>query len=214
MSINYSVIRTVINNLKNKMIKSISHKDIVDNKPHFIKKYNNFLDTLSAYDVASIIHDVGHWEKFKFPTKTKPWEYKRRDIVLVNLGSMNIGYEASYRHPCIIYNNGYNDALVVPCSTGRYDVKSDYIINGEPSDGFIEKTGIQLDKIRVIDKNRIEGKVLGRVTNTKFNEITNKVIELYFNPVKKRIDKLEMENSKLILEVEKLKLDLQKASAN
>jgi mRNA-degrading endonuclease toxin of MazEF toxin-antitoxin module len=212
MSVNYSAIRKIISDLKNKFIKSISHPDIKTNKPHFINKFSNFLDTLSAYDVASIIHDVGHWEKFKYPTKRKPWHYRRRDIVLVNLGSLNIGYEASYRHPCIIYHNGYNDVLVIPCSTGRYSVESDYIIKGEPSDGFHEKTGIQLDKIRVVDKNRIEGKVLGRVSNAKFNEITNRLISLYFSPVKKRIDTLELEKSKLILEIERLKSELEKIS--
>jgi len=210
MSVNYSVIRKIIEDLKNKSITSISHPDIRANKPHFINKFSSFLNTLSAYDVASIIHDTGHWEKFKFPTNKKPWKYKRRDIVLVNLGSLNIGYEASYRHPCIIYHNGYNDVLVIPCSTGRYSVKSDYIIKGEPSDGFHEKTGIQLDKIRVVDKNRIEGKVLGRVSNAKFNEITNRLISLYFNPVQKRIDNLEREKSKLLLEIEKLKSELEK----
>ncbi|WP_180827344.1 type II toxin-antitoxin system PemK/MazF family toxin [Bacillus sp. UMB0728] len=213
MTVNYAEVRRVISNLSNKGIKSVSHHDIVNNKSPFLEKYSNFLDDLSAYDVASIIHDMGHWEKFKYPS-TKPYKYNRRDIVFVNLGSNNIGYEASYRHPCIIYQNGYNDALVIPCSTGRYHVKNEYILKGERTDGFNEKTGIQLDKLRVIDKHRIEGKVLGRVSNKKFNEITNQIIELYFSPVKKKIDKLELEKSQLMLEIGILKAEKEKLIAD
>jgi len=55
-----------------------------------------------------------------------------------------------------------------------------------------------------------EGKVLVRVPNAKFNEITNRLISLYFNHVQKRIDNLEREKSKLLLEIEKLKSELEK----
>lgn len=168
----------------------------------FGKEFFNYLESLSSYEVASIVLGVGHWEKSRLdiqnnPNK-KPWRYEIGDIILVNLGSVNYGYEASYKHPCIIYANGYNWVLVIPCSTGRYNVKNDHILKGEKSDGFLEKTGIQLDKIRVIDKWRIHGRKLGQVSNPKLNEITNKMIELYFSPVKKRINKLEAEKRILI----------------
>jgi mRNA-degrading endonuclease toxin of MazEF toxin-antitoxin module len=44
----------------------------------------------------------------------------------------------------------------------------------------MEKTGIQIDNIRIIDKWRIEGKVLGRLSATKFKEVNDKLLHLYF----------------------------------
>ncbi|MED4419950.1 type II toxin-antitoxin system PemK/MazF family toxin [Schinkia azotoformans] len=205
MFVDYKSLSKIVDDDNNKSILSKDHEYIKSNMYPFQKKFMNFLETLSAYETASIIKEKGYWEKFK--TKNSKWKYERRDIVLVNLGASNYGIEASYKHPCIIYANGYYDVFIIPCSTGRYKLadKSDYILKGEKSDGFKEPTGIQLDKIRFIDKTRIDGKILGKVTNDKFNEITNALIELYFNPVKKRIDRTEIDNKKLAKENSDLK---------
>lgn len=180
----------------------------------FSKQFMQYLETLDCYEVSSIFLDCGHWEKSRknsFDSTKNPFRYNIRDIVLVKLGACNYGYEASYDHPCIVLQNGYNWVLAIPCSTGRYSVKSDYIIKGEPSDGFKEPTGIQLDKIRVLDKWRIDGKVLGRVSGTKFKEINKQIIHLFFPQFEKRIDKLEKnsilldeENNRLKQRVEEL----------
>ncbi|MCC0567521.1 type II toxin-antitoxin system PemK/MazF family toxin [Brevibacillus borstelensis] len=186
----YPAIRAIADDDTYKGVSATAEQTILDNYPLATDKLKNFIDNQSAYDAASVMLEWKHWEQFKNNT-TKPWKYRLRDIVFVNLGASNYGYEASYKHPCIIFGHMFNEVLVIPCSKGRYNKTSDFIIKGETADGFMHPSGIQLDKIRVISKNRIQGTVLGRVAIPKFNEITNKLIELYFEPVKSRIDNLE-----------------------
>lgn len=210
MKLDYSELNNIINDVKNKKVDPKLVPEIKGNMYPFAKDFLVYLENLSAYEVASIIHDVGHWQKSrkKVELKKKPWKYQIRDIVELNLGSTNYGYEASYKHPCIVYANLYDAVLVIPCSTGRYSVNSPWIIKGEPSDGFLRPTGIQLDKIRIVDKFRIRGKVLGQVANPKFNAITNQLINLYFNPVSKRIKKAEDKIAELTKENEELQNEI------
>ncbi|MGI2295937.1 type II toxin-antitoxin system PemK/MazF family toxin [Paenibacillus sp. GXUN7292] len=190
MTPDYTTLSVIANDERYKQVVSKDNQQIVDNFEPVTNKVINFLEQQSSYDTASVMLEWKQWEQFK-GDNSRPWKYKIRDIVLVNLGATNYGYEAAYKHPCIIYGHMFNEVLVVPCSKGRYNKTSEYIIKGERSDGFMHPSGIQLDKVRVISKKRIQGNVLGQVGNTKFNEITNKLIELYFNPVKKRIERLE-----------------------
>lgn len=215
MKVDYSEVTKVIKDINNKKVDSKVTTEIKSNMYPFAKEFLNYLEDLSAYEVASIIHDVGHWQKSrkKVQSKTKPWKYEIRDIVELNLGSSNYGYEASYKHPCIVYANLYDAVLVIPCSTGRYGVNSPWIIKADSSHGFLKPTGIQLDKIRIVDKFRIQGKILGKVSNPKFNEITDKIINLYFKPVENRIKKAEQKVAELTKENDSLQkkiLDLQK----
>ncbi|ULO09656.1 type II toxin-antitoxin system PemK/MazF family toxin [Paenibacillus sp. 19GGS1-52] len=198
MEPNYLKLKEIIDNDINKKVPSVSNESIIQNMYPVSKKLFSFFEQQNSYDTAATMLELKQWQQFK-GDDSKPWRYEIRDIVLVNLGGTNYGYEASFSHPCIIYKEMFNEAMVIPCSTGRYKVKSDYIIKGESTDGFIYKTGIQLDKIRVISKKRIQGKRLGKVGNIKFNEITNTIIDLYFNPVKKRIEKLEENISDITL---------------
>ena len=208
MDINFSELKVIAKDFTQKGKSCKSNIDIRNNMYPFSKQFMLYLETLDCYEISSVVLDYGHWEKSRknsFDSSKKPFRYNQRDIVLVNLGACNYGFEASYKHPCIILENGFNWALVIPCSTGRYSVTNDYIMKAEKSDGFAEKTGIQLDKIRVIDKWRIEGKILGRLSALKFKEINEKLIKLFFPQIEKRIDNLEKKNKIVVDENEQLK---------
>ena len=190
MDINYNELKIIANDISQKGKECKTNLSIRNNMYPFSKDFLAYLESLNSYEVASIVLDIGRWQKSRkqsFNLSSKPFRYNLRDIVLVNLGASNYGYEASYKHPCIILANGFNWTLVIPCSTGRYNVNSDFIIKAEQVDGFAEKTGIQLDKIRVIDKWRIEGNILGRISAPKFKEINDKLLELYFGQIKKEL---------------------------
>lgn len=207
MNIDYKLLQGIIRNMSQKKVAGESSIEIKSNMYPFLKKLFTYIEKLDAYQIAAIILDMGHWEKSRlksFDKNTKPYKYNLRDIVMVNLGATNYGYEASYKHPCIVLANGFNWILAIPCSTGRYDVKSDYIIKGEICDGFKEKTGIQIDKIRVVDKWRIEENIKGSVSASKFKEINDKIIEKYFEQIQKRLSNLTNENILVLEEKEKL----------
>ncbi|MDT8716990.1 type II toxin-antitoxin system PemK/MazF family toxin [Clostridium sp. 19966] len=207
MEVKYDDLNIIADDVNQKTVDCKTNIMIRSNMYPFIKKYMEYLETLNSYEVASIFIDVGKWEKSRkksFDKSTKPFRYNQRDIVFVNLGASNYGFEASYKHPFIVFANGFNWILGIPCSTGRYKVKNEYIIKGERSDGFQEPTGIQLDKIRIIDKWRIEGDIKGRLSATKFKEINEKLIELYFQNIDKKMKRLLKENFDLKNENEKL----------
>lgn len=214
MQVNYTKLNRLVTSDKKKIFCD-NEPDLLCNLWPFIKKYMDYLENLSVYEVSSIFLGIGHWEKSRkshqrveaIPKKDrpKPWRYEIGDIIFLELGASNYGYEASYNHPCIVLANGWDWVLVIPCSTGRYAVKSTHIIPAEKSDGFLHSTGIQLDKIRIVDKWRIRGKRVGKLANPKLIEVSNKLLELYFEPFKKRLDYLEQEK----VNWEKEKIDLE-----
>lgn len=120
----------------------------------------------------NVIDEVGKWNVYKMGQWTKhinKWsstmertyttKYSRGNILMVDFGSFNYGFEFSYEHPAVVLVERKQHLLVVPGSTKKYNSPFPEYIDASPSDGFARNTGLLLEQMRWIHKNRV-------VTNT------------------------------------------------
>lgn len=219
MRIKLRELRRISKDSRKKHVQSKDEIHIQASMYPFSREYSGYLESLDAYQSASIIDNISDWKLFHTNmvrvdegTDTySAYKYNSRDIVLVKLGGTNYGYEASYVHPGVVISEGYNWVLIAPCSTGRYGKGIPTILDAVGGvDGFRDNTGIQVDNLRVIDKWRIINKV-GRLSSPKFNELTNKIIEVHHSYHHKLIEEMKSEidslnTSSTELEDEKNKL--------
>lgn len=218
MKVKLKELRDIGKDIKKKKTYSKDEIHIQASMYPFLKEYTGYLELLDAYQAANIIDNINDWKTWhvkmgNINAKTenyKSYTYSERDIVLVKLGVTNYGYEASYVHPGIVISEGYNWVLIAPCSTGRYGKKKSNILDSNGGqDGFPLNTGIQIDNLRVIDKWRIIKK-LGRLKSSKFNELTDRIIEIHHPHHHNLIKDLKTKSNTLIEENLKLKEEIVK----
>lgn len=170
---------------------------------HFKLSIANVIDTLkdlSIYDMAQWINNIDRWIKNKTVENTKM--YGRGCIVFLDLGAQNFRYEPSYTHPGVIIAENKNMILIVPCSSKKFGKNLPGIIDATPADGFGSNTGVQVDCLRWVHKNRIISAV-GRAKGTILDKIDCHILNL--TPTyKKEITKLNAEISVLKEQVSKL----------
>ena len=192
---------------KDKSKKSESGKDNINiraNMYPFSKEYLSYIETLTTYEIAAIILDNQEWIKSR-KIKETTYSYHRGDIIMVNLGATNYGYELAYYHPVIVWENLTTSVLVIPCtSTPKKD--NPYIVIADENHGFKNKTTIMLDKVRMIDKRRIKGNkkggIVGKLSKNKIEEIRDLLLSSYFSETVKYIESLK---NKLATEEENYK---------
>ncbi|MCM1357610.1 MAG: type II toxin-antitoxin system PemK/MazF family toxin [Prevotella sp.] len=170
---------------------------------HFKLSIANVIDTLkdlSIYDMAQWINNIDRWIKNKTFKNTKT--YGRGCIVFLDLGAQNFLYEPSYTHPGIIIAENKNMVLIVPCSSKKFSKKIPGIINATPADGFISNTGVQVDSLRWVSKNRIISTV-GQISNNILNQIDRYILDITPTHTKE-IMELKSENARLQRELDRL----------
>lgn len=177
-----------------------------------IENFNKYLSELSVYEMAQAINSITHFLEDKTSEK-KAKEYKRGDIVIIDYGFMNFGFEFSYPHPSIVLCTTKNYMLVAPGTTKKFGKGYQDVLDAYKDDGFEENTGILLDGVRWISVNRaIEkiGEASIRVLR-KVEEFTlNHILTYSFEKSKKRkeIVALMRENESLKAENDRLKANL------
>lgn len=156
----------------------------------------NIIDTLkdlSVYDMAQWINNIDRWIQNKSFENTKT--YGRGCIVFLDLGAQNFRYEPSYTHPGIVIVENKNMVLIVPCSSKKYGKNLPGIIDATAADGFSSNTGVQIDCLRWVHKNRIISEV-GRAKTSILDKIDEHI--LHQTPsYKKEIAKLKSEIANL-----------------
>ncbi|WP_158630125.1 type II toxin-antitoxin system PemK/MazF family toxin [Cohnella sp. AR92] len=127
----------------------------------------NLTDTLQdadAYSLAQWLVHVERWidDRGKNITAT----YNRGEILFVEFGAMNYGYEPSYEHPAIVLANAFNTILVAPCSSQTFGKGHRNVIDITVTEatGLTNNTGIGIGGARWISKNRVLNRA-GKVTN-------------------------------------------------
>ncbi len=126
----------------------------------------NLIDTLQgadAYQMTYWLHHVDRWIAHKAGTiKTK---YQRGEILFVEFGAMNFGFEPSFEHPAVVLSNNFNTILVAPGSSQTYSKRYDNIISVPTTDmrGLDKNTGFDAGAIRWISKDRVLDR-LGHIT--------------------------------------------------
>ncbi|MGN7170833.1 type II toxin-antitoxin system PemK/MazF family toxin [Paenibacillus cellulositrophicus] len=127
----------------------------------------NMMDTIHDSDAYTMLNWVLHIDRWinnigkEYKTK-----YNRGEIVFVEWGAMNFGYEPSYEHPGVIIANAYNTVLIAPCSSQTYGKSINGIIDLPITDatGLTDNSGVAANAVRWISKNRILNR-LGIVSN-------------------------------------------------
>lgn len=174
----------------------------------------NLMDTLQgvdAYSMAQWLVHVDRWiDDIGKEVRTK---YERGDIVFIELGAMNFGYEASYEHPAIVIANAYNTVLIAPCSSKSFGRGHRDVIDlpKTAATGLSEDTGVGVGGIRWISKNRILNRS-GNVTNPIILDKIEAYLlnQLYFHKVltahlENQLFDLERKQNKLEAELEEKK---------
>ncbi|AZK45411.1 type II toxin-antitoxin system PemK/MazF family toxin [Paenibacillus lentus] len=174
----------------------------------------NLMDTLQdadAYSMAQWLIHVDRWIDDR--GKEIKAKYKRGEIINVELGAMNFGYEASYEHPAIVMANGYNRILIAPCSSKSFGKGHRDVIDMPRADatGLTENTGVGVGWTRWISKNRILDRIgvvkniaiLDRIDEYLMNELFyNKVLAAHYD---NHIYDLEKKQRNLEAELEEMK---------
>lgn len=145
--------------------------------PVFKQKIWNLIDTVSSFSVYEMAHwicNTDRWIRNRTSTNTKA--YKRGQILFVDLGASNFKFEPSFTHPCIVLINRRDSMLVVPCSSKKYGKGFREIIDAQPSDGFRYNTGIQMESMRWINKNRVVDDFNSQVSFDILNKIDEYIL--------------------------------------
>lgn len=189
---------TILTLSKDKTKKSEFGKDNLDiraNMYPFSKEFLGYIETLTTYEIAAIILDNQNWISSR---KSKPitYSYHSGEIVMVNLGATNYGYELGYYHPAVIWQDLGTAVLIIPC-TSTFKQANPYIVTADQTHGFKNTTTIMLDKLRIVDKRRIKGNkkggVISKLSKDKLDEIRDLLLSTYFQGTISYIKKLKIE---------------------
>lgn len=168
----FTINRNIIDNeTKIANAKSNSGKSVPRLYQVFKKKIWNLIDItseFSSYEMAHWINNTDRWLHNKNNENLK--YYKRSLIVNVDLGASNFKFEPSFVHPCIVLQNRRNSILIVPCSSKKYGKGFREIIDATRADGFVKDTGVQMESIRWVHKNRIVSS-FGQASSGLMNKI-------------------------------------------
>lgn len=135
----------------------------------------DLISKFSVYEMGHWINNIDRWINNRNVDNVK--KYKRGSILNIDLGASNFRYEPSFTHPCVVLVNRYNSMLIVPCSSKKYGKGFPDIIDATVSDGFKKNTGIQIESIRWIHKNRVIS-VVGKASTQVLNEIDDHILKL------------------------------------
>ncbi|WP_160037219.1 type II toxin-antitoxin system PemK/MazF family toxin [Paenibacillus sp. An7] len=158
-------------------------------------------------------HDLGHWIIFhdrwiqNLHGPENRTRYNYGDIVMVDLGATNFKYEPQYEHPCVVLASDYSSILVLPGSTKKYGKGFSDIIDVPAGNGFSYDTGLQMNSIRWIHKNRVtESK--GTVTNPHILKEIDEYIIWQFPTYRDRVHaEAILEDKARTLEIQNLDRD-------
>lgn len=145
----------------------------------------------------------------------------RGHIVQVELfGHFN--KELTFVHPAlVIYDNNSNHLLVAPISTSKYQDADPLHIDIDTNDGLHHGSGICLDAIRIVDKNRVLYQVEDSNRNKAkarpevLDKVDSAILEHFlpqtfknYNEIKVNLEQEVQKNAKLLIEITDLKNQL------
>ncbi|ELZ4686408.1 type II toxin-antitoxin system PemK/MazF family toxin [Enterococcus faecalis] len=170
--------------------------------------YSYLWDESTVYETANWMLHHDRWVNNTHSSNFT--NFKRGDIVTIELGATNFRYEPSYEHPGVILFSRKFFSLIVPCSTQKYGKGFPEIIDANETDGFKSNTGIQCESFRWVSNNRIINKK-GKVSNRVLDAIDGKILKLIptyrkeSNAMNKKLKEKEEEIKQLKEEIAELK---------
>ena len=143
------------------------------------------------------------------------YKYGRGDIILsIDFGTINIGTEIRYPHPCVVlYDNNEDWIIVAPITASQLDKNKNPIVHepfeilvkaqkSKPKDlkefHFKKDSVIQVDQIQRISKYRAINKTSLKLRVDLLNQIDNVLLE-NFTPLKyKLLENMKEINNELV----------------
>ncbi len=192
-----------------KRIQGIDNESLSNVLDKAMENFRSYLSSLSVYEMAQAINSITHFLEEKESPKEKE-EFMRGDIVIIDYGFMNFGYEFSFPHPSVVLCVMKNFIMVAPCTTKKFGRGYSDVLDAYKDDGFEENTGIILDQVRWVSSYRAISKIgttSFRVLR-KIEEFTlNHILTYTFEKTKKRKEMVRLieENDTLRKENERLK---------
>lgn len=199
-----------------KYCKSNSNKYILD-------EFNKILEELSSHLIEGTVEKTANWMLYKnlwLKNENKDlnsgfYKYVRGDIILsIDFGTINIGTEIRYPHPCVVlYDNNEDWLIVAPITASQLDKNKNPIVH-EPFEilanaqkskpknpkefQFTKDSVIQVDQIQRISKYRAINKKPLKLRVDLLNQIDNVLLE-NFTPLKyKLLENMKEINSELV----------------
>lgn len=168
---------------------------------HYKLEIWNLTETLQSFDAFNLGNWVIHHDRW-INNLTQPentTKYERRDILMVELGSVNFRFEPSYEHPCVVLINGFSFILIAPCSSKKFGRGYPEVIDATPGDGFQINTGIQMDGVRWVHKNRVTNKI-GQISEKIMGKIEQHMLDInprYVSQMEELMLKLEIRDREI-----------------
>lgn len=104
-------------------------------------------------------------------------------IFRVNLDP-TIGREIKKTRPCVVIspeemNASLGTVIVAPMTSTARAIPTRVKICATPENGLANDSYVALDQIKTIDKRRLAGKALGRLTDNEASEISNILCQMF-----------------------------------
>lgn len=211
-----------INSIKNILKDSKLRQCKCNTNSKVLNELNLIISELDSHMKSCNIEKTSNWiiyhntwlnnENHKLNHKF--YNYSRGDIILsIDFGTVNIGTEIRYPHPCVVlFDNDEDWVIVAPITAAQLDENNNPIIHkpfeilinkskSKPLDPkefyFVKDSVIQVDQIQRISKFRAVNKTSLKIRTDLLNQIDNVILENY-TPLKyKLLEKLKNVNSEL-----------------
>lgn len=169
-----------------------------------LNRIENYIREKSVYQIGQICCGFDHYLDDKQKEVVDQTHYERGEIIWVDFGCMNIGCDFEYPHPAVVISETNYHVLIAPCSSKKYSYNIPEIMKVGVQDGFKTNTGILLDSIAFVSKNKVINRLDGKAdekTMLKIDKYRLQNNEYYRRIVKqydKEIKELEKKEKELL----------------
>lgn len=142
------------------------------------------------------------------------YNYKRGDVIIsLDLGTLNIGTEIRYPHPCVVlYDNGEDWIVVAPITAAQIDettgnpIIHEFEVYAEKQKKkprnkrefyFTKHSVIQVDQIYRVSKHRIINRQRKKIREDLINQIDNIMLKKYIPKKYELLKKIEEMNNEV-----------------
>ena len=204
---------------KLKYRKSNSNSDVLN-------ELSKIMNELNSHFSESIIEKTANWMIYNnlwlknenLGLNNRFYNYGRGDVILsIDFGTVNIGTEIRYPHPCVVlYDNGEDWVIVAPITASQLDENNNPIVHkpfeilinaqkNKPKNPrefhFKKDSVIQVDQIQRISKHRAINKTSLKIRTDLLNQIDNVILENYTPQKHKLLEKMKELNNELMTNV-------------
>lgn len=166
-----------------------------------LNNYKDYVLSKSVYQIGQVCNGIDHYLDDKLYATQDQTHYERGEVLWVDFGCMNLGSDFEFPHPAIVLAETNYHILIAPCSTKKYSHNIPEILKVGEADGLKSATGIMLDSISYVSKNKVINRLDSKVNEKVMlkidkyrlgnNEYHRRVLNYYARRMKALEDELE-----------------------